>query len=309
MTDIKSSILDTIGRTPLVRIHRILHKPGVELLAKLEGHNPLGSIKERIALSLVEGAEREGLLKPGMTLIESSSGNTGIGLAMVGAVKGYKVVITMAKKVSVERRKLLRALGAEVILVDGGSDDAWDMADELHAKNPGKYFRIHQYKSPHNPRAHYEGTGPELWEQTGGRIDAVVVTLGTCGTLMGLSRFLREKDPKIRIVAVEPTEKHEQQGIRNLTANRVPEIFDPAFADERLICRDEDAYHWARELALKEGIFAGISSGSAIWGALEVVKRMKWGVVVAILPDRGEKYLSTPLWGFPDDPVVNAPVG
>ncbi len=293
---IKNSILETIGTTPLVRLR--LRPPGskVEILAKLEGFNPCGSVKERIAHAMVEGAERDGSLRPGMTLVESSSGNTGIGLAMVGAVKGYKVVVTMAKKVSVERRKMLKALGAELVLVDGGSDEAWDKADEIAAGDPRKYFRVHQYKSRYNADCHYRTTGPELWEQTGGTIDVLVVTLGTCGTIMGAGKFLREKNPKLRIVSVEPTEKHEQQGIRNLTANRVPEIFDQSIVDERMICTDDDAFRLAREIALKEGIFAGISSGSALWGAIEQAKRMKKGVVVTIFPDRGEKYLSTPLF-------------
>lgn len=305
MSGIKSSILETIGDTPLVRINRVFRKEGVELLAKLEGFNPCGSVKERIAAAMVEGAERDGSLKKGMTLVESSSGNTGIGLAMVGAVKGYPVLITMARKVSVERRKMLRSLGAELVLVDGGSDDAWDKADAIAASDPKKYFRVHQYKSRYNADVHYRTTGPEIWEQTGGKIDVLVVTLGTCGTIMGAGKFLREKNPKLRIVSVEPTEKHEQQGIRNLTANRVPEIFDKSIADERRICTDDDAFRLARELATKEGIFAGISSGSALWGAIEEAKRLSRGVVVAVFPDRGEKYLTTPLFDCKGDPQVH----
>ena len=293
---IRSSILETIGATPLVRINRIWSNAKVEILAKLEGFNPCGSVKERISHAMVEGAERDGSLKKGMTLVESSSGNTGIGLAMVGAVKGYKVRVTMAKKASVERRKMLKALGAELVLVDGGSDEAWDKADEIAASDRKKYFRVHQYKSKYNAECHYRTTGPEIWSQAGGKIDVLVVTLGTCGTIMGAGRFLREKNPKLRIVSVEPTEKHEQQGIRNLTANRVPEIYDKSIADERMICKDDDAFRLAREIALKEGIFAGISSGSALWGAIEQAKRLKKGVVVTIFPDRGEKYLSTPLF-------------
>ncbi len=302
--DIRDSILDTIGRTPLIRISRIFRKEGVEILAKHEGLNPCGSVKERIALSMIEGAEREGKLTKEKTLVESSSGNTGIGLAMVAAVKGYRCLITMARKVSMERRKMLRSLGADLVLVDGGSDEAWDKADEIAESDSNKYFRIHQYRSPHNIRTHYETTGPEIWEQTGGRVDVFVATLGTTGTIVGAGRYLKEKNPALRIVSVEPTEKHEQQGIRNLTANRVPEIWDASIVDQRMICEDADAYRLARELALREGIFAGISSGTGVWAAIEQAKRLDGGVVVTVLPDRGEKYMSTPLFDCRDDPQV-----
>jgi S-sulfo-L-cysteine synthase (O-acetyl-L-serine-dependent) len=281
----------------VVRLNRLFAKSGVDVLLKLEGFNPCGSVKERIALAMVEGAEREGKLRPGMTLVESSSGNTGIGLAMVAAVKGYPCLITMAKKVSVERRKMIRAFGAQLVLVEGGSDEAWDKADEIAESDPAKYFRVHQYKSPHNADVHYRTTGPEIWEQTGGRVDVLVVTLGTCGTIMGAGKFLRERNPKLRIVSVEPPEQHEQQGIRNLTANRVPEIYDSSIADERVIVRDDDAFRTARELALKEGIFAGISSGTAVFAAIAEARKLSRGTVVTILPDRGEKYLSTKLFG------------
>jgi cysteine synthase len=295
--EIKPSICETVGQTPLVRIRRMWTRPGVEILAKLEGFNPMGSVKDRIAVWMVERAERSGELKPGMTLVESSSGNTGIGLAMVGAAKGYPVLITMAKKVSVERRQIMRALGAEVVLVDGGSDDAWDKADEIAASDPVKYFRIHQYRSPYNALAHYEGTGPELWRQTGGRIDWAVITLGTTGTLVGLGRFLKEKDSKIRILTVEPTPVNTQQGLRNLRVQRRPEIFDESCIDRRMEVADDEAYDLARRLAREEGIFGGISAGSAMAGALAVARQLDRGVVVAVLPDRGDKYLSTPLYG------------
>ena len=306
MPDIRNSILDTVGRTPLVRINRIFRKPGVEILAKLEAFNPCGSVKERIAVSMLEGAERDGLLRPGMTLVESSSGNTGIGLAMAAAVKGYKCVITMARKASRERRQVVRAFGAELRLVDGGSDEAWDKADEIAASDPKKYFRIHQYRMKDNVRTHYETTAPEIWEQTGGKVDVLVATLGTTGTIVGCSRYLREKNPKVRIVSVEPTPENQQEGIRNLTAQRTPEIWEPASVDERMICEDEPAFRLARELASKEGIFAGISSGSALWGAIEQAKRLDRGNVVVILPDSGAKYLSTKLFEFDDAPQGRA---
>ena len=296
------SILETIGCTPLVRIRRMNPEPAVDLYAKVEGFNPMGSVKERIALRIVEEAEKRGELKPGMALLESSSGNTGIGLAMVGAVKGYPVVITMAQKVSVERRQILRALGAEIVFTspDGGSDDAWAMADRMYAENPGKYFRVGQYVNPDNIRTHYEGTAEEVWQQTGGHVDWLVLTLGTCGTLVGMARRLKERNTALRVVAVEPQGKHTQQGLRNMTESRVPQIMDWSLVDERMTVRDEDAYRAARDLARLEGIFGGISSGTALFAAIDVARRARKGTIVTLLPDRGEKYLSTSL--FPRGP-------
>ncbi len=296
MTDIRGSILECVGRTPLIRLGRLFRKEGVELLAKLEGLNPGGSVKERIAVAMLEGAERDGLLRPGMTVVESSSGNTGIGLAMAAAVKGYPCLITMSRKASVERRQVIEAFGARLVLVDGGSDQAWDKADEIASGDPSRYFRIHQYRMAYNVDIHYRTTGPEIWEQTGGRIDVLVAALGTTGTIVGCSRFLRERNPRIRIVSVEPAVLNEQEGIRNLGSQRVPPIWDPAAVDERMICEDEPAYRLARELARQEGIFAGTSSGSALWAAIEQAKRLERGIVVVILPDNGSKYLSTRLF-------------
>ena len=304
MPDIKDSILDCVGKTPLIRIRRMFRKAGVEILAKHEGSNPCGSVKERIAVAMLEGAERDGLLKPGMTLVESSSGNTGIGLAMAAAVKGYPCLITMSKKASRERRQYILAFGAELVLVDGGSDEAWDKADAIAAGDPKKYFRIHQYRMKYNVDIHYRATAPEIWEQTGGRVDVFVATLGTTGTIVGCSRYFREKNPKVRIVSVEPTPKNEQQGIRNLSVQRVPEIWDPASVDERMISEDEPSFRLARELATKEGIFAGISSGSAMWAAIEQAKRMERGTLVVLLPDSGSKYLTTKLFDAADDSPV-----
>ena len=298
------SILETIGNTPLVRIRRMNPEPGVVIHAKLEGFNPMGSVKERIALRIVEEAERRGDLRPGMTLLESSSGNTGIGLAMVGSVKGYPVVIAMAQKVSVERRQILRALGAEIVFTskEGGSDEAWDLADRLHAESPGKYFRVGQYVNPDNARAHYERTAEEIWAQTRGRLDWLVLTLGTCGTLVGMARRLKERDGRLKVVSVEPQVKHTQQGLRNMTEARVPEIMDWSLVDERLTVADEDAYRTARDLARLEGIFAGISSGTVMHAALLIARRIKSGRIVTLLPDRGEKYLSTSLYPKGPDP-------
>jgi cysteine synthase len=299
------SILDTVGGTPLVRLRRINPVPEAEVFAKIEGANPMGSVKERIALRILEEAERRGELKPGMTILESSSGNTGIGLAMVGAVKGYPVTIAMAQKVSVERRQILRALGAEIVFTSpaGGSDEAWDLADRLYAENPGKYFRVGQYVNPDNARAHYEGTAEEVWRQTGGRVDWLVLTLGTCGTFVGMARRLKERNPAVKVVAVEPQPKHTQQGLRNMNESRVPEIMDWSLVDERMEVADEDAYRTARDLARREGIFAGISSGTAVCAALRVAGRVRRGSIVTLLPDRGEKYLSTVLYPRGPDPA------
>jgi cysteine synthase len=303
-TDAKAlhSILDAIGGTPLVLIRRMNPEPAVSLYAKVEGFNPMGSVKERIALMIVEQAEKRGDLRPGMTLLESSSGNTGIGLAMVGAVKGYPVVVTMAQKASVERRQILRALGATIVFTTpkGGSDEAWELADRLYAESPGKYFRVGQYVNPDNIRAHYEGTAEEVWRQTGGRVDWLVLTLGTCGTLMGMARRLKEHNSALKVVSVEPQPKHAQQGLRNMSESRLPPIMDWSVVDERMTVQDEDACRAARDLARLEGIFAGISSGTALHAAVQVARRIRRGHIVTLLPDRGEKYLSTSL--FPEGP-------
>jgi cysteine synthase len=223
---------------------------------------------------------------------------------MVGAVKGYPVVITMAQKVSVERRQILLALGAEITFTskDGGSDEAWDLADRLHADHPGRYFRVGQYVNPDNARAHYEGTAEEIWRQSGGRVDWLVLTLGTCGTLVGMARRLKELNARLKVVSVEPQERHTQQGLRNMTESRVPEIMDWSLVDERLTVADEDAYRAARDLARLEGIFAGISSGTVMHAALQIARRIRSGQIVTLLPDRGEKYLSTSLYPKGPDP-------
>jgi cysteine synthase len=299
---VRQSILETVGETPLVLLRRMSPSPETPILAKVEGFNPMGSVKERIALRIVEEAEKRGDLRPEMTLLESSSGNTGIGLAMVGAVKGYRVVVTMARKVSVERRQILTALGAEIVFTSptGGSDEAWDLADRLYAENPGRYFRVGQYSNPDNARAHEEGTAEEVWRQTGGRLDWLVLTLGTCGTLVGMARRLKERNPRLRVVSVEPQVNHAQQGLRNMTESRQPEIMDWGLVDERMTVADDDALRTARDLARREGIFAGISSGTAVFAAIAIARKAGRGTIVTLLPDRGEKYLSTPL--FPGDP-------
>lgn len=293
------NILETVGKTPLVRINKLNPNTRTEIFAKLEGFNPWGSVKERIAVSMVEAAEKAGTLKKSMILVESSSGNTGIGLAMVAAVKGYSLIVTMPDNVSVERRKMLKALGAQVILTPGakGTDGAWDEADRIHASDPVKYFRIHQYKDRNNTDIHYRTTGPEIWEQMEGKIDYLIVGLGTTGTIVGTGRFLKEKNPSLKVIAVEPTREHKQQGLRNLTKSRVPDIFDASIVDEKMVAEDAPAFEMARRLAREEAIFAGISSGSAMWAASEVSKKALSGSRIAVIfPDSGEKYLSTELF-------------
>jgi cysteine synthase len=292
------NILQTIGNTPLVRIRKIWNHPSVEIWAKLEGQNPMGSVKERPALYIVEAAEKDGELKKGMTILESSSGNTGIGLALIGAVKGYPVTIVMPQKVSVERRKILRSLGAEILFTSetGGSDEAWDIAEKLHREHPQKYFYARQYSNPNNIRSHYEGTANEIWEDMQGQIDVVTVGLGTCGTIMGLAQRLKELRSSIRIVAIEPQIKHTQQGLRNMDESRTPDLLDWSWIDEKIVITDEEAYSYTRRLAKEEGIFAGISSGTALAGSLVVAKKMERGKIVTIFPDRAEKYYSTPLF-------------
>lgn len=296
---IYNNILETIGNTPLVKLNKLNAKGNVDVYAKLEYFNPGGSVKDRIALSMVEGAEKEGLLTKEKTILESSSGNTGIGLAMVGAVKGYKVTITIPDNVSDERYKILRAFGAELALTPGelGSDGAWDKADELAERYPDKYVRLNQYTHKYNELAHYTTTGKEIWEQTQGKITHFIVGLGTTGTAMGVSRRLKENNPNITIVGVMPSApKHNQTALRNFTKSREPPILDWSRIDEKFFTTDEQALNTARELALKEGIFIGISSGSVVFAALEKAKKIKKGIIVTLLPDSGERYLSTNLF-------------
>jgi cysteine synthase B len=255
-------------------------------------------VKDRIALFMIRDAERTGKIKKGDAILEATSGNTGIGLAMVGAALGYKVVLTMPECVSMERRKVLEAFGAELILSPGceGTDGAIKMARRIMDESGTKYFMPNQFDNPANVRAHYETTGREIIEQTGGRIDVFVAGMGTTGTLMGAGRRLREFDPAIRIVGVEPNLGHKIQGLKNMKESIVPKNYDPTFADEKITVTDDDAFTTTRELALKEGLFVGMSSGAAVWGALEMAKRISSGTIVVILPDRGDRYLSTSLF-------------
>ena len=292
------NILETIGNTPLVKINRLNPNKNVAIYAKIEGFNPTGSIKDRIALKMIEQAETEGLLVKGKTIIEPTSGNTGIGLAMIGVVRGYDVEIVMSKAVSVERIKMIESFGAKVTLTDAklGTDGAITKARNLVKTNPKKYFMPDQFSNKYNKIAHYKTTGEEIWKQTSGKIDYFVSAIGTSGTIMGVGKALKENNPKIKIVCAHPVKGHYIQGLKNMEEAIVPSIYDPSKIDETIMVETEDAYKMARQIIKKEGIFIGMSSGAAMYAALEVAKKIKSGTIVVIFPDRGEKYLSTNLF-------------
>ncbi|MCL1853094.1 MAG: PLP-dependent cysteine synthase family protein [Peptococcaceae bacterium] len=293
-----NNILEAIGNTPLVKINRMNPNPHVQLFAKLEGFNPTGSIKDRIALKMIEQAEEEGLLTHNKTILEPTSGNTGIGLAMIGRVKGYDVEIVMSAAVSVERQKMIRAFGGKITLTAAelGTDGAIMKVRELLEQHPDKYFNPNQFSNVYNKIAHYKTTGEEIWEQTQGQVTHFVSSLGTSGTLMGIGTFLKEKNPEIKIVEAHPVKGHYIQGLKNMEEAIVPEIYDPAQIDESIMVETEDAYAMAREIVAREGIFVGMSSGAAMLAAAKVVEKLNTGLVVVIFPDRGEKYLSTKLF-------------
>ena len=292
------SILNHIGNTPLVEIRRLNPNPHVRILAKLEYLNPGGSIKDRPALSMIEEGERSGELKPGKTVIEATSGNTGIGLAMVCSVKGYRLLLAMSEAASVERQKILRARGAEILLTPGhlGTDGAIEEVYRLARENPDTYFMTDQFNNPANWKAHYNGTAVEIWEQTGGRLTHMVATMGTSGTLMGLSRRLKEFNPEIRIIGVEPYLGHRLQGLKNMKEAYQPEIFEKRLLDEKVNVEDEPAFEMTRRLAREEGLMVGMSSGAAMVVAAEIARTLEQGTLVVIFPDGGERYLSTPLF-------------
>jgi len=293
-----NSILDAIGNTPLVEIKNLNPNPRVTLLAKLECFNPGGSIKDRIALSMIEAAERSGLLNKDKIVLEATSGNTGIGLALVCAVKGYQLLLTMPESVSIERQKILKALGAKLKLTSAhlGTDGAIEEAYRLARKYPETYFMTDQFNNDANWQAHFEGTALEIWEQTEGKIITFVATMGTGGTLMGVSRRLKELNPKIRIVGVEPYLGHKIQGLKNMKESYKPGIFDKSRLDIKVNVDDEESFEMTRRLAREEGIFVGMSSGAAMVVAQKEAARMTDGVLVVIFPDGGERYLSTPLF-------------
>ncbi|NJD57195.1 MAG: cysteine synthase family protein [Nitrospirae bacterium] len=292
------SVIDCIGNTPLIRIEAINPVPDVTILAKLEGNNPGGSVKDRIALYMLKDAEEAGHIKKGDTILEATSGNTGIGLAMVGAAKGYRVKLVMPECVSLERRKVLEAFGAELVLSPGneGTDGAIKLAHRILEEHPDDYFMPNQFDNCSNIRAHYETTGREIIEQTGGNLDMFVAGMGTTGTLMGAGRRLKEYSEKIRVVGVEPFLGHRIQGLKNMQESIVPKIYTPETLDEKINVNDEDAFETTRKLAVREGLFVGMSSGAAMHGALRMAERLKKGTIVVILPDRGDRYLSTTLF-------------
>lgn len=296
---IYENILQTIGNTPLVKITKLNQEKNVNIYAKIEGCNPTGSIKDRIALKMTEQAEAEGLLVKGKTIIEPTSGNTGIALAMIGVLKGYDVEIVMSRAVSAERVKMIRAFGAKVTLTDAslGTDGAILKTKELIKMSPEKYFFLDQFSNKYNKIAHYKTTGEEIWKQTNGRIDYFVSALGTSGTIMGVGRALKENDPRIKIVCAHPEKGHYIQGLKSMEEAIVPAIYDPAKIDETVMVTTEQAFDMTRQIVQKEGIFVGMSSGAAMYTALETAKRIKSGVIVVIFPDRAEKYLSTELFG------------
>ncbi len=305
MAAIKKSILDTMHSTPLVELSPKINHSSARLLAKVEFFNPGGSIKDRVALKMVEDAESAGRLKPGDTIIEPTSGNTGVGLALVSAVKGYHLILVMPDTMSMERRLLAAAYGAEIVLTPGkdGMKGSIAKAEQLREEKNG--IILQQFENPSNPLAHFESTGPEIWADTDGKIDAVVSAVGTGGTLTGIARYLKEKNPGIKIVAVEPMDSpvlsggnpapHKLQGIG---AGFIPKTLDVSLIDEVVCVKAEDAFRSARLLATHAGILTGISSGAALYGAMEIAERAEYKgkTIVVILPDTGERYLSTELY-------------
>ncbi|MEW6314705.1 MAG: cysteine synthase CysM [Pseudomonadota bacterium] len=284
---------DFVGNTPLVRLKRMPGQTGNIVLAKLEGNNPAGSVKDRPALSMILHAQQRGDIKPGDTLIEATSGNTGIALAMAAAMMGYRMVLVMPEHLSVERRQTMRAFGAELVLTPqaGGMEMARDVAEKMRAE--GRGLILDQFANPDNPLAHYESTGPEIWRDTAGKVTHFVSSMGTTGTIMGCSRYLKEQNPAIQIVGVHPAEGAQIPGIRKWPAEYLPKIFDARRVDRVIEVSQADAEETTRRLAREEGIFAGISSGGALWAALHLSREVENAVIVTIVCDRGDRYLST----------------
>ena len=291
------TIEDAIGKTPLVALQRIGAQENAGrnnvILGKLEGNNPAGSVKDRPALSMIQRAQERGEIKPGDTLIEATSGNTGIALAMAAAIKGYRMILIMPEDLSIERVQTMKAYGAELILTakSGGMEYARDLAEQMVAQGKGR--RLDQFANPDNPRIHYETTGPELWEQTGGRITHFVSAMGTTGTITGVSRFLKEKNPAIRIIGAQPSEGSRIPGIRKWPQEYLPKIYDPKNVDELIYVSQVEAEAMCRRLAREEGIFAGISAAGACWVAQQVAAREQDATIVFVVCDRGDRYLST----------------
>lgn len=308
MANIYRSITELIGKTPLAEVCRLEQEENLEatVLVKLEYRNPAGSAKDRIAKSMIEDAEEKGLLKEGYTIIEPTSGNTGIGLAAIAAAKGYRMILTMPETMSVERRNILKAFGAEVVLTDGskGMSGAVAKAEELAREIEGSFIPG-QFENPANPNAHYRTTGPEIWEDTDGNVDIFVASVGTGGTITGTGRYLKEKNPQIKVVAVEPADSPLLSGgkagphkIQGIGANFIPKALDTGIYDEIICVENEEAFEMSRRLMKKEGLMTGISSGAALHAAVQLAKRPenKGKTIVALLPDSGDRYYSTPLF-------------
>jgi cysteine synthase A len=311
---INNNVLDTIGKTPLIRLNKLTQGIDATVVGKLESRNPGGSVKDRICYSMIVEAEKQGLLKPGATIIEPTSGNTGIGLAMVAAVKGYKLILTMPETMSIERRNLLKAYGAQLVLTPGpdGMGGAIKKAEELLASTPNS-FMPQQFKNLANPKIHRETTGPEIWEDTDGKVDILVAGVGTGGTITGVAEYIKPLKPTFKTVAVEPAASPVLSGgqkgphkIQGIGAGFKPDVLKLDLVDEILKVTDDDALKTARQLAQKEGLLVGISAGAATYAALEVAKRPenKGKLIVVVLPDTGERYLSTPLFQEPT-PSIN----
>ncbi|ENC9554894.1 cysteine synthase CysM [Aeromonas hydrophila] len=286
-----ATLEELIGNTPLLALRRINPHPGVTLLVKLEGNNPAGSVKDRPALNLIKCAEASGHLAPGARLIEATSGNTGIALAMVAAARGYRMRLIMPNSMSQERRDAMQAYGAELVLVEGGMEAARDLALAMQARGEG--LVLDQFNNPANPDAHYLSTGPEIWRQSEGAVTHFVSAMGTTGTIMGVSRYLKEQNPAVQVIGLQPAEGSQIPGIRRWPAAYLPAIFEPARVDRVLDVTQQEALVMMRRLAREEGICCGVSSGGAVAGALRVAAEIKQGVVVAIICDRGDRYLST----------------
>jgi S-sulfo-L-cysteine synthase (O-acetyl-L-serine-dependent) len=292
------TIEDTVGDTPLVRLRRLPGKTSNIILAKLEGNNPAGSVKDRPAMSMIVRAEKRGTIKPGDSLIEATSGNTGIALAMAAAIRGYRMVLVMPEHLSAERRQTMRAFGAEIILTPkaGGMEAARDLAEKMQREGKGRI--LDQFANPDNPLSHYEGTGPEIWRDTKGTVTHFVSSMGTTGTIMGCSRFFKEKNPRIQIVGCQPEEGSQIPGIRKWPEAYLPKIYDKVRVDRLEYVSQADAEEMARRMAREEGIFAGISSGGALAVALRISREVENATIVTIICDRGDRYLSTGV--FPD---------
>ncbi|KTA81940.1 cysteine synthase CysM [Aeromonas salmonicida] len=297
-----ATLEDLIGNTPLLALSRINPWPEVTLLVKLEGNNPAGSVKDRPALNLIKSAEASGRLLPGARLIEATSGNTGIALAMVAAARGYRMRLIMPRTMSQERRDAMQAYGAELVLVENGMEEARDLALAMEASGEG--LVLDQFNNPANPDAHYQSTGPEIWRQSEGAVTHFVSAMGTTGTIMGVSRYLKEQNPAVQVIGLQPAEGSQIPGIRRWPAAYLPAIFEPQRVDRVLDVTQEEALVMMRRLAREEGICCGVSSGGAVAGALRVAAEIKQGVVVVIICDRGDRYLSTGVFTPPEQVVT-----